>query len=134
MQTEIERCFEEMTAFKFEKMAEVKANYDVMMKRFKPDQHADKIEIVKGKKENALGQVSMDNDAEKKAKIAQIKELIEAKKKVIQITKDTRLEKLQTEEKSRRKTVRLNDRNNNSKILLQTSGSSSTNDISANFG
>ena len=118
MQTEIERCFEEMTAFKFEKMAEVKANYDVMMKRFKPDQHADKIEIVKGKKENALGQVSMDNDAEKKAKIAQIKELIEAKKKVIQITKDTRLEKLQTEEKSRRKTVRLNDRNNNSKILL----------------
>jgi len=36
----------------------------------------------------------MDNDAEKKAKIAQIKELIEAKKKVIQITKDTRLEKL----------------------------------------
>ena len=123
-----------MTAFKFEKMAEVKANYDVMMKRFKPDQHADKIEIVKGKKENALGQVSMDNDAEKKAKIAQIKELIEAKKKVIQITKDTRLEKLQTEEKSRRKTVRLNDRNNNSKILLQTSGSSSTNDISANFG
>jgi len=33
----MEKCFEEMTAMKFEKLAEVKANYDVMMKRFKPD-------------------------------------------------------------------------------------------------
>jgi len=46
-----------MTALKFEKLAEVKANYDVMMKRLKPDQHADKIELMKAKKENALKKV-----------------------------------------------------------------------------
>ena len=66
---------------KFEKLAEVKANYDVMLRRFKPDQHADKIEKVKGKKAQALLKVQEELDAEKKGKIAEIKAQIEAKKK-----------------------------------------------------
>ena len=70
-----------MTAMKFEKLAEVKANYDVMLRRFKPDQHADKIEKVKGKKAQALLKVQEELDAEKKGKIAEIKAQIEAKKK-----------------------------------------------------
>ena len=57
LQAEIEKCFEEMTAQKFEKLAEVKANYDVMIKRLKPDQHAEKIEKMKAKKEAALTKV-----------------------------------------------------------------------------
>lgn len=39
---------------KFEKLAEVKANYDIMIKRLKPDVHAEKIALVKAKKEAAL--------------------------------------------------------------------------------
>ena len=42
---------------KFGKLAEVKANYDVMLKRLKADQHADKIEKIKGKKEAACQKV-----------------------------------------------------------------------------
>ena len=70
-----------MTALKFEKMAEVKANYDVMIKRLKPDQHAEKIEIMKGKKEMALKKVQEDLDAQKKNKIQAIKDKTETKKK-----------------------------------------------------
>ena len=36
-QADIEAAVEEMTAMKFEKLAEVKANYDMMLKRLKPD-------------------------------------------------------------------------------------------------
>ena len=85
----MEKCFEEMTAMKFEKLAEVKANYDVMMKRFKPDQHADKIELMKAKKESALKKKQEEIDAEKKAQIAAIKESIEAKKRELQQAKDS---------------------------------------------
>ena len=42
---------------KFGKLAEVKASYDVMLKRLKADQHADKIEKIKGKKEAACQKV-----------------------------------------------------------------------------
>ena len=70
-----------MTALKFEKMAEVKANYDVMIKRLKPDQHAEKIEVMKGKKEIALKKVQEDLDAQKKNKIQAIKDKTETKKK-----------------------------------------------------
>ena len=94
IQTEIERCFEEMTALKFEKLAEVKANYDIMIKRLKPEQHADKIQTIKSKKEAALKKVQEDIDTEKKEKIAVIKICIEAKKKELQMTKDSKLEAL----------------------------------------
>ena len=83
-----------MTALKFEKLAEVKANYDVMIKRLKPDQHADKIQTIKTKKEAALKKVQEDIDTEKKEKIAVIKICIEAKKKELQMTKDNKLEAL----------------------------------------
>ena len=46
-----------MLQAKFEKQAEVKANYDVMMKNLKPDKHADKIEKMKGKKADAIKKV-----------------------------------------------------------------------------
>ena len=39
---------------KFEKLAEVKANYDVIIKRLKPETHAEKIALLKTKKEAAL--------------------------------------------------------------------------------
>lgn len=122
-----------MTALKFEKLAEVKANYDVLIKRLKPDQHADKIELMKSKKENALKKVQEEIDLEKKTKIAKIKETIEAKKRELQLAKDSSLEILQSQEHSRRKTIRLNITLNkqSSRGLLQTSGSSSTADISA---
>ena len=61
-----------MTALKFEKLSEVKANYDVMIKRLKPDQHADKIATMIAKKEAALKKVQEDIDAEKKEKISLI--------------------------------------------------------------
>lgn len=81
MQEEIEKCFEEMTSKKFGKLAEVKANYDVMIKRLKPDQHAEKIENMKAKKEQALAKAQAEIDEEKRTKISQIKESIEIKKK-----------------------------------------------------
>lgn len=73
-----------MTALKFEKLAEVKANYDIMLKRLKPDLHADKIEKIKGKKEDACQKVKLEIDAEKKTKIAEIKEKSEARKRELQ--------------------------------------------------
>ena len=93
---------------KFEKLAEVKANYDVMWKRLKPDQHADKIQTIKAKKETALKKVQEDLDAEKRDKIAVIKLVIEGKKKELQTTKDNKLEALQSKEQSRRKNERMN--------------------------
>ena len=93
---------------KFEKLAEVKSNYDIMIKRLKPDQHADKIAQIKGKKEAALKKAQEDIDADKKEKIAVIKIVIETKKKELQETKDSKLEALQSQEQSRRKNVRLN--------------------------
>ena len=83
-----------MTALKFEKLAEVKANYDVMIKRLKPDQHAEKIEMMKGKKDAAVTKKQEELDNEKKTKIAEIKERIETKKKQLQSIKDQRLEAL----------------------------------------
>ena len=65
---------------KFEKLAEVKANYDVLLKRLKPAEHAEKIEKLKGKKEAACQKVKQEIDADKQRKIAEIKEQAEAKK------------------------------------------------------
>ncbi len=56
-----------MTARKFEKLAEVKANYDMMIKKLKPETHAEKIETMKGKKAAALAKVQEELDAEKRA-------------------------------------------------------------------
>ncbi len=67
LQALIEKCFEEMTARKFEKLAEVKANYDMMIKKLKPETHAEKIETMKGKKAAALAKVQEELDAEKRA-------------------------------------------------------------------
>ena len=113
---------------KFEKLAEVKANYDVLLKRLKPAEHAEKIEKLKGKKEAACQKVKQEIDADKQRKIAEIKEQAEAKKKELQEQKDSKLEALQKQEQSRRKTVQM------LKTTLQTTydGSSSTADISAN--
>ena len=113
---------------KFEKLAEVKANYDVMLKRFKPDEHADKIEKIKAKKEAACQKVKQSIDAEKKSKIEAIKEQEKVQKQVLHELRDSKLEMLQSQEQSRRKTVKMN------KTTLQTTydGSSSTADISGN--
>ena len=94
MQAEIEKCFEEMTARKFEKLAEVKASYDMMIKRLKPETHAEKIETMKAKKEAALSKVQEEIDAEKRAQITMIKEQTELKKKDLQSQKDSKLEAL----------------------------------------
>ena len=63
---------------------------------------------MKEKKENALKKVTDEMDAEKKAKIAAIKEGIEAKKRELQEAKDRKLEAMQSQELSRRKNVRIN--------------------------
>ena len=112
----------------------MKANYDVMMKNLKPDKHADKIEKMKGKKADAIKKAQEEIDLEKKERITRIKENIEFKKRELQLEKDTKLEQLQIQEQSRRKTLRLTNKSlqrQNSRGLLQTSGSSSTADISA---
>lgn len=70
-----------MMQTKFEKQAEVKANYDVMMKNLKPEKHADKIEKMKGKKADAVKKAQDEIDLEKKDRIAKIKESIELKKR-----------------------------------------------------
>lgn len=85
-----------MTALKFEKMADVKANYDMFIKKLKPETHAEKIEVLKGKKEKALTKVKDDIDAQKQSKITEIKERAEAKKKELQQAKDSILESMQS--------------------------------------
>lgn len=92
----MERCFEDMTAMKFEKLAEVKTLYDNMIKKLKPDQHAEKIEKMKAKRESALTKVQEEIDAEKKTKIAEIRERTEAQKRELQSAKDSKLEMLQS--------------------------------------
>ena len=98
-----------MTARKFEKLHQTQADYDILIKTLNQDKHADKIQTLKAKKEAALKKVQEDIDAEKKEKISVIKICIEAKKKELQQTKDSKLEALQKQEQSRRKNVRLNN-------------------------
>ena len=69
----MEKLLEEMTYAKFEKIAEVKANYDMMIKRYQSsDKHADKIESTKAKKEDAVKKAREANNAEKEARKAEI--------------------------------------------------------------
>ena len=52
----MERVIEEITSLKFEKLAEVKANYDMMLKMLKPtdEKQKQKIDTLKKKREDAL--------------------------------------------------------------------------------
>ena len=45
---------EEMAELKFTRGAEVKANYDMLLKKLNPEKHAEKIQKMKEKREAAL--------------------------------------------------------------------------------
>jgi len=124
-----------MTARKFEQLAETKAIFDVKIRQLKPDLHADKIAEMNARKEASLKKVQEKLDAEKRIKIAAIKESIEARKKNLQMIKDGKLESLK--EHSRRQTnlqkgKRGQLQHSGSRGHLQESMSASTSDISAN--
>ena len=95
-----------MTAEKFEKLAEIKANFDVHLKRLKADKHADKIAVLKEKKEKALQECKEEMDAAKAKRVAQIEEETEIKKKELhkineQCLKDLRAKSKQSRNRSR---------------------------------
>ena len=102
----MEAAIEEITSLKFEKLAEVKANYDMMLKMLKPtdDKQKAKIENLKTKREEALEKVRKDMAAMKKQRVDDIKKEAEAKKKALHVEKDDALAKLQDRENDRRKT------------------------------
>ena len=102
----MEAAIEEITSLKFEKLAEVKANYDMMLKMLKPtdDKQKAKIDNLKSKREEALEKVRNDMAAMKKQRVDDIKKEAEAKKKALHVEKDDALAKLQDRENDRRKT------------------------------
>ena len=102
----MEKVFEENTSLKFEKLAEVKANYDMMLKLLKPtdEKQAAKIDSIKKKREEAIDAVKVDMEALKKQKVDDIKKETEAKKKELHEHRDAALATLQQQESTRRKT------------------------------
>ena len=92
----MERVIEEITSQKFEKLAEVKANYDMMLKILKPvdEKQKTKIDALKKKREEALETVRGDMAATKKQRVDDIKREAEAKKKALHDQKDEGLERL----------------------------------------
>ena len=73
VQDDIEKCYEEMTEKKMEKLNEVRVFYDAMIKNLRPEKHEVRIEQLKKKKEDALGKAQEEIRAEQKAKLAEIK-------------------------------------------------------------
>jgi len=63
-----------MAELKFTRGAEVKANYDMLLKKLNPEKHAEKIEKMKEKRTAALQKAQSEIDATKKDKINKIKE------------------------------------------------------------
>ena len=97
MQAEIEKCFEAVTARKFERLAEIKQTYDVLIsKEIVKDDPKQKVAMLREKKEAKLKQVQEELEAEKRSQIAAIKASIEARKKDLQKIKDSKLEALQS--------------------------------------
>lgn len=93
-QEKMNNFFEESITNKVMKIAEVKANYDMFIKKLKPDQHADKIAKLKEKKENAIKDVEQKLEAEKKEQIAAINASFETRKKELLTIKESKLEAL----------------------------------------
>ena len=81
----MERLIEEITSLKFEKLAEVKGNYDMMLKMLKPTDEKQKlkIETLKKKREDALDTVRGEMEAMKKKRVDDLKKETEAKKKAL---------------------------------------------------
>ena len=95
-----------MASEKFERIAQVKANYDIMLKRLKPETHQEKIDTIKEKKAGAVLKVQNEIDAKKKERVTEIKQESESKKKELIEAKDKALEQLQASDLNRRRTVR----------------------------
>ena len=96
---------EEMAELKYQRSAEVKATYDMLMKKLNPEKHAEKIEKMKEKKEAALKSAQNEIDKTKKDKINEIKDTFKGKRLELNSAKDKALQELQSQESSRRKTM-----------------------------
>ena len=69
-----------MANLKYERTTEVKTTYDMLLKKLTPQKHEEKIEKLKGKREDALVKAKDEIDKTKKEKINQIKEKFKEKK------------------------------------------------------
>lgn len=57
---DIERCIEEMTETKMERLAEKRVMFDSLMKNLRPEKHAERIEKLRLKKEEQLVKVQTE--------------------------------------------------------------------------
>ena len=78
-----------------ERLAEVRAMYDGLLKNLKPEKHADRIEKLRTKKTESLAKATDEIRAVQRGKTAAIKAKTEAAKKELQKIKEEKLEKLQ---------------------------------------
>ena len=93
-----------MTDRKYEKTAEVKRTYEMLLKKLNPEKHEEKIEKMKTKRQDALTKAQNEIDKTKKEKVNEIKDKFKAKKQELNKEKDQALQLLQSEQSMRRKT------------------------------
>lgn len=72
-QASIMSAMEELLAVKFERVTEIKMNYDFMIKKLKADKHAEKIEALQLKKETTIEETKAKLDEERAKVVDSIK-------------------------------------------------------------
>lgn len=92
-QAQIERIIEEVTTEKFEKLAEAKASFDIVIKRMEIAKQKEKADAKRMEKEAECKQIQDEMEQVKKERIEALnKEFEERKKQVMLINKDKQIQ------------------------------------------
>lgn len=92
-QSQIERIIEEVTTEKFEKLAETKASFDVVIKRMETAKQKEKADAKRKEKETECKLIQDEMEQVKKDKIEALnKEFEERKKQVMLLNKDKQIQ------------------------------------------
>ena len=92
-QSQIERIIEEVTTEKFEKLAEAKASFDVVIKRMETAKQKEKADAKRKEKETECKVIQDEMEQVKKDKIEALnKEFEERKKQVMLLNKDKQIQ------------------------------------------
>ena len=92
-QAQIERIIEEVTTEKFEKLAEAKASFDIVIKRMETAKQKEKADAKRKEKEMECKQIQEEMEQVKKERIEALnKEFEERKKQVMLVNKDKQIQ------------------------------------------
>ena len=91
-QDALEKIIEEVTQEKFEKIAEIKANYDFMIKRLESSKQKEKADAKRKEKDAEVKAMQEEMDIVKKTRIQEINVEFEIKKKEALSGKDVQIQ------------------------------------------